>query len=149
MTPRTGDPRRAQSEVVVGRRYLDHGFIDAAMRIFSRHAAQVTASDWNALVDRLLERGRIVDVVQACQMGDVPLPRERLLQLGDQQLRRKDVQGAIRFFELAAADHARWSGLLDVLTRLPGFELTAVEIAERHLGTYQEPAPTPLLAASA
>src|SRR5258706_5950079 len=64
--------RRARSEVVVARRFLDHGFIDAAMRIFERQARQVTADDWNRLVDRLLERGRIVDVVRTCQVGDVP-----------------------------------------------------------------------------
>jgi hypothetical protein len=136
---------RARSEVMVARRFLDHGFIDAAMRIFERQAAQVAADDWNRLVDRLLERERIVDVVRVCQTGDVPLPREQLLLLGDRQLRRKDVQGAIRYYELARADHDRWTGLLDVLTRLPGHELTAMEVAERHLVAVEEPiGPAPL-----
>ena len=141
--------RRARSEVVVARRFLDHGFIDAAMRIFERQAPQVTTDDWNRLVDRLLERERIVDVVRVCQIGDVPLPREQLLLLGDRQLRRKDVQGAIRYYELACADRDRWTGLLDVLTRLPGHELTAMEVAERHLVSDAELAEPVRLARSA
>jgi hypothetical protein len=35
------------------RRYLDHGFVDAAMRIFARRAPQVAADDWQQLVTRL------------------------------------------------------------------------------------------------
>ncbi len=131
--PRVHEPRRAHSEVVVARRYLDHGFLDAAMRIFARHVGLVSAADWQRLVDRLLERGRVADAVRVCQTGDVPMPRERLLALGDRDLARKDVDGAMHYFELAEADASRWGELVDVLTRLPGRELQAMEVAERHL----------------
>jgi hypothetical protein len=133
VTSRADDGRRARSEVVVARRYLEHGFLDAALRIFARQAARVTADDWNGLARRLLERGRILDAVSACQMGEVPLPRQELLAIGDRQLDKRDVDGATRYYELAKADHARWSKLVDVLTRLPGRELLAVEVSERHL----------------
>lgn len=118
---------------MVARRYLDHGFLDAARRIFERNVGIATADDWTRLVERLLERGRIPDAVQACQTGDVPLPRERLLDLGDRQLLRRDVQSALRYYELADANAERWAGLVDLLTRLPGHELHATEVAERHL----------------
>ena len=133
LAPRAPRAGRAHSELMVGRRYLDHGFLDAALRIFARNVDHTTGDDWNLLVERLLERGRVADAVQACQTGGVPLPREHLLVLGDRQLARKDVQGTIRYYELAGADEARWSVLVDVLTRLPGQELTAVEVAQRHL----------------
>jgi hypothetical protein len=133
LAPRPGDGRRAHSEVVVARRYLEHGFLDAAVRIFGRHTALVAADDWLRLVERLLERGRVTDAVAVCRTGGIPLPRERLLALGDRELQRKDVHGAVRYYELADADHARWSALVDVLTRLPGHELHAMEIAQRHL----------------
>ena len=129
----TTSDRRMQAEIVVARRYLDHGFVDAAMRIFARRAPQVAAADWQQLVVRLLERGRVNDAVDVCRLGDIPLPTQELLTLGDRQLRRKDVDGAIHYFELAGADHDRWSALVDVLTRLPGRELHALEMAERHL----------------
>ncbi|HSV08906.1 MAG TPA: hypothetical protein VLI07_20490, partial [Candidatus Binatus sp.] len=69
----------SESEVLVGRRYLERGFLDAAMRLFVRNAELVTAADWTRLADRLLERNRIPDVVRVCELGTVPLPRERLL----------------------------------------------------------------------
>jgi hypothetical protein len=134
--------RRVQAEIVVARRYLDHGFVDAAMRIFARRAANVTAADWQQLVARLLERGRVNDAVDVCRLGDIPLPRQELFTLGDRQLRRKDVDGAIHYYELAGADHDRWSALVDVLTRLPGRELHALEMAERHLLAADKPAVT-------
>ena len=118
---------------MVARRYLEHGFLDAALRIFGRHVGLVEAPDWNRLVERLLERGRVADAVAVCQTGGLPLPREQLLVLGDRDLQRKDVQGAVRYYELAEADEARWSALVDVLTRLPGYELQAMEVAQRHL----------------
>jgi hypothetical protein len=136
----TTSDRRVQAEVVVARRYLEHGFVDAAMRIFARRAPQVTADDWQQLVTRLLERGRVNDAVDVCRLGDIPLPRQELLTLGDRQLRRKDVDGAIHYYELAGADLGRWSALVDVLTRLPGRELHAVEMAGRHLLATEEPA---------
>jgi hypothetical protein len=124
---------RAASEVLVARRRLDNGFIDAARRIFMRHPALVTPEDWTHLVTRLLERGRVADAVVACQAGGLPLPREPLLALGDEHVKRRDVQGAIRYYELAGADVERWASLVDLLARLPGHELHATEVARRHL----------------
>ena len=118
---------------MVARRYLEHGFLDAALRIFGRHTSVVEAQDWNRLVERLLERGRVTDAIAVCQTGGIPLPREQLLGLGDRGLQRKDVHVAVRYYELAEADQARWSALVDVLTRLPGHELHAMEVAQRHL----------------
>lgn len=129
---RSSDPR-ILSELVVARRYLGHGFVDAALRLFARRAPHVRREDWTALVDGLLERGRVSDAVAVCQLAGIPVPREELLTLGDRQLRLKDVDGATHSYELADADSARWAALLDVLTRLPGRELSAVEVAQRHL----------------
>jgi hypothetical protein len=140
--PRAERPGRPRSELLVARRYLAHGFLDAAMRLFFRNASEVGTDDWTDLANRLMERGRIVDAVAVCERGGVALPREELLALGDRHLRRKDVEGAIHYYELAGADRARWSGLVDVLTVLPGRELQAREIAERHLmGDTAVPAP--------
>jgi hypothetical protein len=83
----------SESEVLVGRRYLERGFLDAAMRLFVRNAELVTPADWTRLADRLLERNRIPDVVRVCELGEVPLPRERMLATGDACLKRKDVDG--------------------------------------------------------
>ncbi len=147
--PRAGHGRRAHSEVVVARRYLAHGFLDVAMRILGRNIAQVTADDWTLLADRLLERGRIAAAVDVCQTGGVPLPRQELLALGDRHLRRRDVDGAIHYYELADADHERWAELVDVLTRFPGRELQAVAVAKRYLIRGEAPAASRRLAASA
>jgi hypothetical protein len=125
--------RRARAEIVVARRYLEHGFVDATMRIFGRRASQVAADDWKRLVAQLLERGRVTDAVDVCQRGGIPLPTHELLTLGDRELRRKDVDAAIHYYELAGADAARWSALVDVLIRLPGRELQATEVTQRHL----------------
>jgi hypothetical protein len=123
----------SESEVLVGRRYLERGFLDAAMRLLVRNAELVSAADWTRLADRLMERNRIPDVVRICELGSVPLPRERMLASGDALLRRKDVDGAIRLYELADADRERWTHLLDVVTALPDRARQAVEIVERHL----------------
>jgi hypothetical protein len=123
----------SESEVLVGRRYLERGFLDAAMRLFVRNAALVTAADWTNLADRLLERNRVADAVRVCELGSVPLPRERLLNVADGCLRRKDVDGAIRLYELVGADQERWAKLVYVMTSLPDRERQAIEIAERHL----------------
>lgn len=125
--------RRARAEIHVARRYLEHGFVDASLRIFVRRAEHVAPDDWSRLVARLLERGRMADAVDVCQRGGIPLPRQELLAMGDRELRRKDLDTAIHYYELAGADAERWSGLVDVLIRLPGRELQATEIAERHL----------------
>jgi len=124
----------SESEVLVGRRYLERGFLDAAMRLFVRNAELVMAADWASLAERLLERNRIPDAVRVCELGGVPLPRERMLVAADASLRRKDVDGAMRLYELAGADRERWGKLVDVLTALPDRERQAIEIVERHLG---------------
>jgi hypothetical protein len=124
---------RPRSEVAVARRYLDHGFLDVAMRIFGRNVAQVRSDDWRLLVDRLLDRGRVAEAVETCRMGGVPLPRRELLALGDHRLHCKDVDAAIHYYELAQADHERWTDIVDLLTRLPARELQAIAVAERHL----------------
>lgn len=128
----------SESEVLVGRRYLERGFLDAAMRLFVRNAAAVEAGDWVGLADRLLERNRIADVVRICELGAVPLPRERILNTADQYLRRKDVDAALRLYELAEADRDRWARLVDVLTAIPDRMRQAVEVVERHLGPEAE-----------
>lgn len=124
----------SQSEVLVGRRYLERGFLDAAMKLFVRNAELVSPADWTRLVDRLMERNRMLDVVRVCELGAVPLPRERMLAVGDAYLERKNVDEAIRYYEMAVADRARWARIVDVLTSIPDREYQAVGIAERHLG---------------
>ena len=131
----------SESEILVGRRYLERGFLDAAMRLFVRNAELVMPADWTRLADRLLERNRIADAVRVCELGGVPLPRERLLMAADACLKRKDVDGTLRLYELASADRERWTRLVDVLTMLPGRERQAIEIVERHLGPESQPEP--------
>ena len=121
------------SEVLVGRRYLERGFLDAAMKLFVRNASAVEPADWTRLAERLMERARIPDVVHVCETGGVPLPRERMLAIADDHLRRKDVDTTIRLFEIADADRERWVRLVDVLTGLPDRERLAIEVTERHL----------------
>jgi hypothetical protein len=121
------------SEVLVGRRYLERGFVDAAMRLFVRNAEAVESDDWARLAERLMERNRIPDVVRICELGGVPLPRERMLAIADDHLHRRDVDTAIRLYELAGADRERWAGLVDVLTALPDRERLAIEVTARHL----------------
>jgi len=123
----------SESEVLVGRRYLERGFLDAAMKLFVRNAELVTPADWTRLADRLLERNRMADVVRICELGAVPLPRERMLATGDAYLKRKDVSAAMRLYELAGADRERWTRLVDTLTALPDRQRQAVEIVERYL----------------
>jgi hypothetical protein len=121
------------SEVLVGRRYLERGFLDAAIKLFVRNAPVVEPADWTRLAERLMERSRIHDVISICELGGVPLPRERLLARADEHLRRKDVDTCIRIYELAVADRERWARLVDVLTALPDRERLAIEVTERHL----------------
>jgi hypothetical protein len=130
------------SEVLVGRRYLERGFLDAAMRLYVRNADVVDPADWTRLAERLMERSRIPDVVRVCELGGVPLPRERMLGLADEHLRRKDVDTAIRLYELGGADRERWVRLVDVLTGLPDRERLAIEVTERHLED-ADPPPSP------
>ena len=121
------------SEVLVGQRYLSRGFLDDAMKLFVRNAELVGSADWSRLAEGLLERHRLQDVVRVCELGAIPLPRERFLVLGDARLRRRDLDGAKLLYELGAADVARWDGFVDVLAGIPGRERLAVEIADRHL----------------
>jgi len=121
------------SEVLVGRRYLERGFLDAAMKLFVRNAPGVDPADWTRLAERLMERSRILDVVRVCELGGVPLPRERMLGIADDYLRRKDVDTAIRLYELGGADRERWVRLVDVLSGLPDRERLAIGMTERHL----------------
>ncbi|HLK11937.1 MAG TPA: hypothetical protein VKW76_11190 [Candidatus Binatia bacterium] len=123
----------SDATALVARRYLEHGFLDAAMRLFMRHPAAMHEHDWSLLVERLMERQRIVDAVRACEAGGVALPRERLLALGDELLRRRDYEGTARLYELGAADRERWARLVDLLTALPDQERRAVDLARRHL----------------
>ena len=123
----------SRSEVLVGRRYLERGFLDAAMKLFVRNVDEVTATDWSALVDRLMERNRVTDVVTVCGLASIPLPRERMLELGDRALRRRDIDAGLRFYELGKADRERWGMMLDVLTTYPDRERQAVEVVARHL----------------
>jgi hypothetical protein len=121
------------SHLLVARRYLSRGFLDSAMELLVRHAASVGQSDWLALAEALMDRQRIADVVRVCELGAIPLPRERFLALGDARLRRRDLDGAKLLYELADADTARWDRFVDVLAGIPGRERLAIEIAERHL----------------
>lgn len=122
-----------QSRVLVGRRYIEHGFLDAAMRLFAQNPAVVEPQDWMDLADKMLERDRIADAVRVCEVGGVPLPRERLLALGDQCLKRRDTDRAIQFYQTGTADQDRWNRVMDVLTSSPDQELRAIELAERYL----------------
>jgi hypothetical protein len=126
-------PPASASEVLVGQRYLARGFLDSAMRLFIRNAALVDPADWSRLAEGLLERNRLQDVVRVCELGSVPLPRDKMLALADAALRRKDVDGAMRLYELAGAGRDRWAMVLDVLTALPDRERQAIEVVERHL----------------
>jgi len=122
------------SAVLIARRYLDKGFIDAAMRLFARNPGSVDAADWQRLAEALMERRRVSEAVAVCELGGIPVPRERLLALGDEQLRRRSVKSAIEYYELADADRARWARVVDVLAAVPERELLAIKIAERYLG---------------
>ena len=124
-----------ESRVLVGRRYVEHGFLDAAMRLFAQNSAEVEPNDWIDLAERMMERNRIADAIRVCEAGGVPLPREHLLALGDRSLERRDMERAILLYELATADQERWSRVVDILTTSPDQERRAIELAERHLVT--------------
>jgi len=121
------------SQVFIARRYLARGFLDTAMHLLLRHPEAASRADWDRLVEGLLERQRIADVVRVCAIGGIPLPRARLLALGDARLEARDVKGAKLLYELAEADAARWERFIDVLTASPALERLAIEVAERHL----------------
>jgi len=122
-----------QARVLVARRYVQHGFLDAAMRLFIQDPAPFAPKDWTDLAEKMIERDRIADAVEVCEIGGVPLPRERLLKLGDHYLDRRDTDRAIHFYEIGTADRERWSRVVDVLTTMPAQELRAIELAGRYL----------------
>jgi hypothetical protein len=128
--PRT---RHAWSELVVARGYLEHGFVDVAMRLIVRNGARASTTDWRRLVAKLLAGGRIADAVELSGRAGLPVPRAEVLALGDARLRRKDVDGALHWYEVGDADTARWSRLVDAMVDLPGRELQARAVAARHL----------------
>ena len=66
-----------------------------------------------------------------------------MLGIADDHLRRKDVDTAIRLYELAGADRERWAHLVDVLTGLPDRERLAIEVTERHLEVVGATSPPP------
>ena len=122
-----------QSRVLVARRYVERGFLDAALRLFAQNRSVVEPEDWSDLAEKMLERDRILDAVRVCEVGGIPPPRERLLELGDRYLDRRDTERAIHFYESGSADHKRWSRLVDVLSNSPEQELRAIELAGRYL----------------
>jgi len=142
-----------QADILVGRRYLAKGYLDQALELFTRNADGVTPQDWMGLRDKLLERGRIQDMVRVCDLGHVPIPSEELLARGDRALITKDVDLVINLYELAGADRARWEKVVDVLVVMPERKRQAVAIADRYLVDPSEaasvgrrPAPTPIKA---
>jgi len=137
----------SKSEVLVARRYLERGFLDASMKLFVRNAEVVEPDDWTRLASRLIERKRVIDVVRVCELGGVPIPRDEVLAEGDAHLRRKDVDGAMRLYELVDADRERWVRVVDTLTSIPERARQAVEVAERHLGENVEPERAPRIKA--
>ena len=133
-------------QVLIGRRYLERGFLDAALNLFARNPSGVEKDDWSRLAERLMDRQRIADAVRVCGLGEVEVPRERLLALGDRSLRRRDFDGAIRFYEFGTADRERWTEVVTLLTGRPDRAQRAVELAGRYL--VDAPAPTPVRIAS-
>ncbi len=123
----------AEADVFLGRRYLAKGFLDDALRMFMQRPASFTAADWTTLRDRLLARGRIDDVLDVCKAGGIPIPRDELLSIGDEYLRRMDAERAIKFYEIAEADQARWERVIDQLIQRPDRHHQARSIAARHL----------------
>jgi len=139
-----------QADVLVGRRYLARGYLDQAFELFTRNADIVALQDWQLLRDKLLDRGRIQDMVRVCELGHVPIPSEQLITRGDKALKTKDIDLAIDLYELAVADRERWEKVVDVLIEMPDRKRQAVAIADRHLIDHAEtavntrPGPTPI-----
>ncbi len=141
-----------EADILVGRRYLAKGYLDQALEFFTRNADLVLPQDWTTLRDKLLERGRIQDMVRVCELGRVLLPIEQLLARGDKALVTKDIDLVINLYELAGADRPRWEKVIDVLVEMPDRKRQAVSIADRYLvdpaakQTGVRPAPTPIKA---
>ena len=138
-----------EADILVGRRYLAKGYLDQALEFFARNADLVLPQDWTTLRDKLLERGRIQDMVRICELGHVPLPSDQLLARGDKALVTKDIDLVINLYELAGADRPRWEKVVDVLVEMPERKRQAVAIADRYLvdpaaaPATARPAPTP------
>jgi hypothetical protein len=139
--------RRAWSELYVARGYLKHGFVDVAMGLFLRNAAQARREDWQGVADGLMAQERMLDAVDICRRTGTPLPRPALLALGDRRLRLKDVDAALRWYDIAGADSDRWGRLLDVLTATPAREQQAIVAATRYLAATAQATPEKLAAA--
>ena len=141
-----------EADILVGRRYLAKGYLDQALELFSRNADGVAPQDWTGLRDRLLDRGRIQDMVRVCNIGHVPIPSEQLLLRGDKALVTKDIDLVIDLYELAGADRERWEKVVDVLVEMPERKRQAVSIADRYLvepaaaHAVVRPGPTPIKA---
>jgi len=141
-----------EADILVGRRYLAKGYLDQALELFSRNADAVAPQDWTGLRDRLLDRGRIQDMVRVCNLGHVPIPSEQLLVRGDKALVTKDIDLVIDLYELAGADRGRWEKVVDVLVEMPERKRQAVSIADRYLvdpaaaPAAVRPGPTPIKA---
>ena len=141
-----------EADILVGRRYLVKGYLDQALEFFTRNADLVLAQDWTTLRDKLLERGRIQDMVRVCELGHISLPSEQLLARGDKALMTKDIDLVINLYELAGADRPRWEKVVDVLIEMPDRKRQAVGIADRYLvdpaaaTPSVRPAPTPIKA---
>jgi len=130
-----------QADILVGRRYLAKGYLDEALELFTRNADAVGAQDWTGLRDKLLERGRIQDMVRVCTLGHVPIPSEQILARGDKALITKDIDVVIDLYELAGADRARWEKVVDALIEMPERKRQAVAIADRYLVDSTEAVP--------
>jgi hypothetical protein len=114
---------------------LAKGFLDDAMRIFTQQPDLVTAEDWTTLRDHLLERGRIGDAVNICRTGNIAVPQQQLLELGDQHLARGDIDRAIDIYEMLDADQTRWERVVDCLIEFPDRHQQARSVATRHLSS--------------
>jgi len=78
-----------------------------------------------------VELYKIIRPVRVCEIGGVPLPCAQLLALGDGRLGWKDVEGAIRLYELGDADRERGARVIDLPTARPDQERRAIALAER------------------
>ena len=130
-----------EADVLVGRRCLAKGYVDQALEFFTRNAEVVEPEDWMSLREKLLERGRIQEMVQICQLGQIPIPRELLLERADRALVGKDIDLALDLYELAHADDGRWERAIDVLIAIPERKRQAVAIADRYLVKRAGPIP--------
>lgn len=141
-----------EADILVGRRYLAKGYLDQALELFARNADSVASQDWIGLRDKLLDRGRIQDMVRVCELGHVAIPSEQLLVRGDKALATKDIDLVINLYELAGADRPRWEKVVDVLIEMPDRKRQAVALADRYLvdpaasPAVTRPGPTPIKA---